>query len=1248
MELMQSHRIHVMQDLAPYFCLFENCSQPHKTFKSSEDWLFHMKAEHARTSWVCQACHSTAQGSNSGVFRAPDSFKEHLEQQHPSSMSANEIALVLRAGCRNERPAFDNCLFCGYVPEACQPDVESTEYQRLVVDHMAKSHMQYFALVSLPWDVAGADDAASDNVTHRSQTSGMSEELRRHVMEDPEIEMDPEKDFSAGINAHAASLEEIKRLWPSTTDSNTEMVQKWLNLVVNISEKETVEDTPIPHVRRRSTAGSFTGLSDSDSEESLEDPDLATKVPLQLEFLRLAGNGDAKGLAGFLESTTDYFDVDCVNVNGLTALHLTAFATAGECIPILVDAGCDVDYQHTAFGTPLCLAAARQNYEVVASLLHNSPNVDKYSLCLGSAIHAACACGSRAIVDILLENGCELDRKRRFDLVSMGEAQAQTSDGHASDNVIVPEDIQFFAPEIESFDSEPMFLAAYFGHGDLVKSLIEHGAAVDATAYWYGKTSAETPEEELGVQFGDVEKPSERQGFGRNATALSFAARTNRCDVISVLLDSGTDIEHLDSDAATPAMNAAWAGSLEALELLVARGAALEQPGERSNMLHLAASKGHIECVRYILDMGLAVDSSDNHETTALMFASYDGHYEVATLLLDCGASVSRYDEDGDTPLLAASGGGHSKIANLLLARGAPVNHQNNDGMSALMASTFPRDTACLNVLLGHGANVHLRNSDGGAALNYAAVLGRLEHAKILLEAGAELETADARGYTPLIAAASEGHHVLLLHLVERGSNLETREVSNRNTPLIVAARNGRLECVRILIEQGANIEAKNAEHRTAVFEASESDKTDVLKLLIDRGASVDAQDDDGNTALFAAVNSGHLESLQLLVNAGASPGASQHVWERALVLAAEKGNTACLRTLLPKTSPDVRGDDEETALMAAAVGGHKECVRMLLEANASLDLQDAQGRSAVHHAGGQGTADCLRLLLERGARVDCRDSTGKTPLMRVVEDTIGDGGGPEFARLLLNADASILDVDDRGDTPLSLATLNGTLSMVKFLAGEQPDFEATDEDGFTALMSAARFGFTREVRALLEGGARLDFQNPRSGITALGYALIGREDETALALMEAGPHPPALTELADADALVSIKKGLQFLMKYRRYDETDEDLQDVVRLHLIEVVQKLGDLKRARDPVVALNHRQKAKLLEWADEVRRKGQAQKRSKKVLFAPTSTTIVGDVEELQEESDESLESEVASTYSRESRSKETLYSVLRSG
>ncbi|HEY6803066.1 MAG TPA: ankyrin repeat domain-containing protein [Pyrinomonadaceae bacterium] len=65
-------------------------------------------------------------------------------------------------------------------------------------------------------------------------------------------------------------------------------------------------------------------------------------------------------------------------------------------------------------------------------------------------------------------------------------------------------------------------------------------------------------------------------------------------------------------------------------------------------------------------------------------------------------------------------------------------------------------------------------------------------------------------------------------------------------------------------------------------------------------------------------------------------------------------------------------------------------------------------------------------------------------------------------------------------------------------------DVNATDADGNTALLEAARFGHDHVARVLLAGGANTKVRD-KNGKTPLMLAVAGGHDEVVLALRQAG-----------------------------------------------------------------------------------------------------------------------------------------------
>ena len=123
--------------------------------------------------------------------------------------------------------------------------------------------------------------------------------------------------------------------------------------------------------------------------------------------------------------------------------------------------------------------------------------------------------------------------------------------------------------------------------------------------------------------------------------------------------------------------------------------------------------------------------------------------------------------------------------------------------------------------------------------------------------------------------------------------------------------------------------------------------------------------------------------------------------------------------------------------------------------------------------------------------------STGKGALHIVTERR-----DITWLRYLVQKGANVNMRDDRGTTPLQLATSLGWLDGVQFLVANHADLDESDDAGETPLISAVHRGDTRLMRILLEGGADPD-RADNSGRSARDYAKLSGKDGQVLSTIE-------------------------------------------------------------------------------------------------------------------------------------------------
>ena len=150
----------------------------------------------------------------------------------------------------------------------------------------------------------------------------------------------------------------------------------------------------------------------------------------------------------------------------------------------------------------------------------------------------------------------------------------------------------------------------------------------------------------------------------------------------------------------------------------------------------------------------------------------------------------------------------------------------------------------------------------------------------------------------------------------------------------------------------------------------------------------------------FAAIKQDDAKAMMSLLQRGFDPNTPNAEGLPGLYLALREPAPKVAEALIawPKTNLEVRTLQDESPLMMAALKGHLDLAKKLIERGADVNKT---GWTPLHYAATHGHLAIMELLLEHHAYIDAESPNGSTPLMMAAHY-----GTPAAVKLLLEAGA--------------------------------------------------------------------------------------------------------------------------------------------------------------------------------------------------------------------------------------------------
>ncbi len=194
--------------------------------------------------------------------------------------------------------------------------------------------------------------------------------------------------------------------------------------------------------------------------------------------------------------------------------------------------------------------------------------------------------------------------------------------------------------------------------------------------------------------------------------------------------------------------------------------------------------------------------------------------------------------------------------------------------------------------------------------------------------------------------------------------------------PLHAAAQRGDGVAVKKALSAGAAVDSRDGHGRTALHVATFARQRDVIRVLAEHKADLGLLENDRYDAVTIAAVADDEDTLRLLLQLGASAKLTTSRYDgTALIAAAHLGHDGVVRQLIQAGAPlDHVNNLHWTALIESIVLGdggkrHQATLQALLQAGASTQLADRQGRTPLQLARSRGYGEMVRLLEAAQAR---------------------------------------------------------------------------------------------------------------------------------------------------------------------------------------------------------------------------------------------------------------------------------------
>ncbi|BBM82311.1 ankyrin repeat domain-containing protein [Candidatus Uabimicrobium amorphum] len=284
-----------------------------------------------------------------------------------------------------------------------------------------------------------------------------------------------------------------------------------------------------------------------------------------------------------LELLLEKYDVNAVNTDGITPLMLSCYFGYENMTKILLDCGANPNVagkECFAGETPLTMAVEQHsNSMIIAMLMEKGANVHHQNLQGNTVLMKAISMRWHdpiilGLIVQLIDLGADIklqnNNKKTVQQITADILQKNIRRSDINTSILILQEIQKILSDPQSLNNLRLVCAAYKGHIEKVKTLLEKGAMVNYISCIGTALSNAVMTQQQGIISYLIDHGANvNLADQKKTTSLIEAATTGNFAIVKLLIDAGAVVNCRDEEGVTPLLEAAAGGYPDIVQLLI-------------------------------------------------------------------------------------------------------------------------------------------------------------------------------------------------------------------------------------------------------------------------------------------------------------------------------------------------------------------------------------------------------------------------------------------------------------------------------------------------------------------------------------------------------------------------------------------------------------------------------------------------------------------------------------------------------